>query len=74
MPEHDGLWLIRAIRKLPSPERHVPAVAVTAYASLSERDMALEAGYNGHVAKPLDAERLVTAIASALAADRRVPM
>ena len=64
MPEQDGLSLIRAIRGLPadSPNRDVPAMAVTAYASVRDRDEALAAGFDGHFGKPFDPEELIGAI------------
>jgi signal transduction histidine kinase len=65
MPEEDGLDLIRIVRALPEEGGgRVPAIAVTAYASGAERDKALGAGYDAHVAKPYDAEALLAAIAS----------
>jgi len=39
---------------------------VTAYASSDERDKALRAGYDAHVAKPVKRQRLVTAVARVL--------
>ena len=66
MPDRDGYDLIRAIRDLP-PELGgtIDAVAVTAYASLRERDEALGAGYNWHVAKPVDPDYGATIVAQA---------
>jgi CheY-like chemotaxis protein len=60
MPEHDGLWLIGRIR---GDERrrgagHLPAVAVTALTSDADRTQALAAGFDAHVPKPIDVERL----------------
>jgi hypothetical protein len=40
----------------------IPAVAVTAYASVRERDHALKAGYNWHLAKPVEADQLVAIV------------
>jgi PAS domain S-box-containing protein len=74
MPEHDGFWLIHAIRHLSHPQRQIPAIAVTAYAAGREREMALEAGYTVHLAKPFDADELVVAIASALRCDRNTQL
>jgi len=71
MPERDGFWLIHAVRESSHPQQDIPAIAVTAYASLRERELALDAGYNVHFAKPVDADQLVLAIASALPPDRR---
>ena len=65
MPEQDGLDLIRIVRALP-PESggRIPAIAVTAYASSAEREAALAAGFDGHVAKPYDADALIAVIAA----------
>ena len=65
MPEQDGLDLIRIVRALP-PESggKIPAIAVTAYASKGERERALNAGFDRHVAKPYDAETLLGIIAA----------
>jgi CheY-like chemotaxis protein len=55
MPHEDGYSLIRRIRARPSAEGGaIPAVAITAYASAHDRDMATSAGYQAHVAKPFD--------------------
>lgn len=64
MPQRDGYALIRAIRDLPAAGRHVRAIALTAYASDADRQAALRAGYDCHVAKPVEPDRLVDAIAS----------
>jgi signal transduction histidine kinase len=65
MPEQDGLNLIRNVRALP-PESggRIPAIAVTAYASSSEKELALRAGFDSHVTKPYDAETLISVIAA----------
>jgi CheY-like chemotaxis protein len=66
MPEQDGFALIRAIRALPEPRGgRIPAIAVTAYASLRDRDRALTAGYNCHLAKPVDPDALIEAVVAA---------
>jgi signal transduction histidine kinase len=66
MPEQDGYALIRAVRTLPNGNGRVPAIAVTAYASLRQREGALEAGYNWHLAKPIDTEQLLAVIAQVM--------
>ena len=40
----------------------VAAIAVTAYASAADREMALAAGFDWHIAKPVDADELVRVI------------
>lgn len=63
MPLEDGYSLIRKIRKL-SPEMggHTPAVALTAYADSQSRELALSAGFQAHLAKPVDSDELVRTI------------
>jgi PAS domain S-box-containing protein len=65
MPREDGYSLIRQLRAR-ERERQLaplPAIAVTAYASVRDRERAIAAGYDWHVAKPLDPDALVRLIA-----------
>lgn len=66
MPDQDGLSLIRALRSLPSASlnRDTPAVALTAYTSVRERDEAIAAGFTTHLGKPVDPEQLIAAIST----------
>jgi PAS domain S-box-containing protein len=66
MPGEDGYSLIRRVRarERERQERPLPAIAVTAYASPRDRDQALAAGYDAHVAKPVDPRELARAVAS----------
>jgi CheY-like chemotaxis protein len=65
MPGEDGYSLIRSIRALP-PDRggSIPAAAVTALARAEDRRRALLAGFQTHVAKPVDVVELVAVVAS----------
>jgi signal transduction histidine kinase/CheY-like chemotaxis protein len=64
MPDQDGYDLISHIRSLaPEAGGEVPAVAVSAYASYDDRMRALRAGYQEHVAKPVEIAHLVATIA-----------
>jgi CheY-like chemotaxis protein len=65
MPEEDGYEFMRKVRALP-PEQGglVPAIALTGYAARKDRELALAAGYQLHLAKPVEPEDLVSAIAS----------
>jgi CheY-like chemotaxis protein len=69
MPEEDGYSLMERIRKLPTPQGVVPAIALTAYTRAEEQQRVLAVGYHMHMAKPVEPARLVAAIAS-LAAPR----
>ncbi|HVF67193.1 MAG TPA: PAS domain S-box protein [Pyrinomonadaceae bacterium] len=66
MPVEDGYQLMRRVRELESSRRGVstPAVALTAYAGEADRALALDAGYQLHVPKPIDPAALVTLIAN----------
>ncbi len=66
MPIEDGYTLIKKLRKLKSKlAREIPAVALTAYATDDDRKRTLSAGFQMHVAKPIEPEALVLSIASA---------
>jgi CheY-like chemotaxis protein len=63
MPDEDGLQLIRDIRQLDRASgRITPAAALTALARTDDRRRALTAGYQMHVAKPVDPSELVSAV------------
>ena len=66
MPDRDGYSLIEAARTLRQAGGTMPpAIAVTAYAGVRERDRAIAAGYGWHVTKPVDAGQLVSVISAA---------
>jgi PAS domain S-box-containing protein len=65
MPDQDGFSLIAAVRELRPGGTLPPAIAVTAYAGIRERDRAMAAGYGWHVTKPVDADQLVSVVAAA---------
>jgi CheY-like chemotaxis protein len=65
LPDVDGFELIRQIRNHASPRGGtVPAVALTAYARAEDRARALRAGYQAHLAKPVEPGELLMTIAS----------
>jgi PAS domain S-box-containing protein len=65
MPRMDGFGLIERLRRHPNPRvREIPAAALTAYARSEDRMKALEAGFQIHLAKPIDPAELVATIAS----------
>lgn len=65
MPDEDGYALIRRVRALP-PEQNgsIPALALTAYARSEDRMRAVLAGFQMHIAKPVEAAELLTMVAS----------
>jgi CheY-like chemotaxis protein len=65
MPREDGFSFIRRIRALGAEQGgDVPAAALTAYASSSDRMKVLNAGFNIHVAKPVQPAELMVVVAS----------
>jgi PAS domain S-box-containing protein len=65
MPRMDGFAFIDRLRRHPNSRvREVPAAALTAYARSEDRMKALQAGFQIHLAKPIDPAELVMTIAS----------
>ncbi|BAY94930.1 response regulator [Tolypothrix sp. PCC 7712] len=63
MPDMDGYTLIRQIRKQsPDQSREIPAIALTAYAGDVDQQLALSAGFQEHISKPIEPEILIQAI------------
>lgn len=67
MPVMDGYEATRRIRALPDPEKaQIPIVAMTANAFAEDRENALAAGMNEHIAKPFDIHTLLWKLAEIL--------
>ncbi|MEH2042289.1 chemotaxis protein CheB [Nostoc sp.] len=65
MPDEDGFSLIHQVRELEAEAGgQIPAAAITAYVSQQERQMAIDAGFQMHIAKPIDLTQLVLMIAN----------
>ena len=63
MPEMNGLDATRAIRKLENPwAANIPIVAMTADAFSENITACLDAGMNGHIAKPIDVKLVIKEI------------
>lgn len=61
MPDKDGYALMRSIRTT-YPDRSIPAIALTAYAAAYDRQKALQIGFQQHIAKPIDPDRVIQTI------------
>jgi CheY-like chemotaxis protein len=68
MPGEDGYSLIARVR---ARGRDLPAAALTAYASAEDRERALRAGFDAHIAKPVDPAELVKSVSSLAALEAR---
>lgn len=66
MPEMDGYQLIAEVRLRGLSDRVLPAVALTAFASAADRQRAISAGFQAHVAKPLIVTELVSTLAEVM--------
>ncbi|MEA2710745.1 MAG: hypothetical protein QOF78_3346 [Phycisphaerales bacterium] len=69
MPDHDGYELIRAVRALPPGSAagaggDIPAAALSAFARSEDRRRAMMAGFQTHVAKPVEPAELLAVVAS----------
>lgn len=65
LPGRDGLELVRIVRQWPAERGgRVPAAAVTAFAGSEDRKRVMLAGFQAHIAKPVDPAELALVIAS----------
>ncbi|MEH1865804.1 MAG: ATP-binding protein [Nostoc sp.] len=73
MPDEDGYSLIRHVRKQEALRgEKILAVALTAYARDEERNLALEAGFEVHLSKPIEPDKLVRVVANLVKSSKEV--
>ncbi|MEG4939607.1 PAS domain-containing protein [Microcoleus sp. F4-D5] len=71
MPQMDGYMLINRIRTQLAPEyRQLLAIALTAYAGEGNQRQVLQAGFDQHLAKPIDPTELVATVMRSIVAQR----
>ncbi|MGK4008835.1 PAS domain-containing protein [Sorangium sp. So ce1036] len=65
MPGEDGYAMMRRLRALGPevPASGIPALALTAYTRMEDRRQAIAAGFQMHLAKPIEPNSLITAVA-----------
>ena len=63
LPGEDGYSLIKKVRESDGDGGQVPAIALTAYASPEDRTRVLAAGFQMHIAKPVEPEQLISIVA-----------
>jgi len=64
MPEMDGYDFIQHVRRGDTASHNIPAIALTAYARTEDRMRALRAGFQAHMAKPVEPAELIATVAS----------
>jgi PAS domain S-box-containing protein len=74
MPQIDGYNLIQQVRAMESDQPALPAIALTAYAGDTDQQQALSAGFQMHLAKPIDPNKLIQAIVNLIPSDRRTEL
>jgi CheY-like chemotaxis protein len=63
MPVEDGFQLIRKVRNLDDKMKSIiPAIALTAFAKVEDKDLVLKTGFQGYVTKPIEFAQLVAEI------------
>lgn len=74
MPDQDGYSLLRQLRAL-GPERggDTPVLALTALVGEEDRRRALAAGFQAHLAKPVDSDRLIATLQALLGGSKHSP-
>ena len=70
MPELDGKAAARRIRGLPRPEGDIPIIALTADASMDQKQQCLDAGMNDYLTKPIVLPDLLRSMARCLATEQ----
>jgi len=71
LPGEDGYELMRAIRARGLTCEMLPAIALTAYSRREDHRLAMQAGFQAHVAKPVEPAVLVAAVADVALSRRR---
>jgi CheY-like chemotaxis protein len=71
MPEMNGYELAQAMNSN-EQLRHIPLIAVTAFAMVGDREKALAAGFDDYISKPIDPQEFVLQIEKLLPPELRV--
>ena len=75
MPVMDGLTAARTIRALERQDaKTIPIIAMTANAFREDAEKCMEAGMNAHLAKPLDAEKMIVSLKKCMADNRDIKL
>jgi two-component system, cell cycle response regulator len=72
MPEMDGYEVLSHLKAAPAL-RHIPVIAVTAFAMVGDREKMLQAGFDGYISKPITPESFIREMESFLPEALRAP-
>jgi PAS domain S-box-containing protein len=72
MAKTDGYQLLRRLREAGYGAAQLPAIALTAFSRMEDRDQALQAGFQEHLVKPLDPQMLISRVSALSKPARRV--
>jgi CheY-like chemotaxis protein len=73
LPNEDGYALLQKVRAAEIEKgRHIPAIALTGYASREDATRALAAGFQKHLTKPIEPRELVNAVADLIKSEEMV--
>ncbi|MFZ3182530.1 MAG: response regulator [Pseudomonas sp.] len=73
MPEMGGLEATQLIRAAETGSRHLPIIAMTANAMISDREACLAAGMDGYISKPINRQQLYAEITRVLTGSDPLP-
>ncbi len=62
MPVLGGLEATRLVRQQEQPGKHIPIIAMTAYAMKGDQERCIEAGMDGYISKPLNPKEVLAAV------------
>jgi CheY-like chemotaxis protein len=62
LPGMDGISVMRALKEDPAT-RHIPVVALSAFAMKGDKERFLREGFDAYLAKPIDIEQLLAVVA-----------
>jgi CheY-like chemotaxis protein len=74
MPEMNGYEFLRRVRDLKPEIASVPAIACTAFARNEDVERAFAAGFQAHIAKPIDPKNFVQTVADVAAGRKNAPI
>ncbi len=70
LPDIDGYEFVRRLRQMPGLER-IPVIALSGYATEKDKRRSLEAGFDLHLAKPIEPDQIISGVDETLARHRK---